>query len=58
MQKWVTRRDEFLKQGATTSLVPIYSRMRPDAAALQLAVMDEETAAAVLLEARAAHGER
>lgn len=47
-QKWVTRRDEFVKK-ARDSLVLIYSRMRPDAAALQLVAMDEETAAAVLL---------
>ena len=47
-QKWVTRRDEFLKK-AKDSLLRIYSRMRPDAAALQLAALDEETAAAVLI---------
>jgi flagellar motility protein MotE (MotC chaperone) len=48
-QKWVTRRDEFLKK-AKDSLLGIYSRMRPEAAASQLAALDEETAAAVLLQ--------
>lgn len=46
-QKWLARRDEFVKR-AQESLVGIYARMRPDAAALQLAASDEETAAAVL----------
>jgi flagellar motility protein MotE (MotC chaperone) len=48
-QKWLARRDEFSKK-AQASLVSIYSRMRPDAAASQLVKMDEETAAAVLLK--------
>jgi flagellar motility protein MotE (MotC chaperone) len=48
-QKWLARRDEFSKK-ANQSLVNIYSRMRPDAAALQLVKMDEETAAAVLIK--------
>ena len=48
-QKWVTRRDEFVKK-ARDNLVLIYSRMRPDAAAMQLTAMDEETASAVLLK--------
>jgi flagellar motility protein MotE (MotC chaperone) len=48
-QKWVTRRDEFVKK-ARENLVLIYSRMRPDAAAMQLTAMDEETASAVLLK--------
>jgi flagellar motility protein MotE (MotC chaperone) len=47
-QKWVARRDEFVEK-ARQNLVLIYSRMRPDAAALQLTSMDEETASAVLL---------
>ena len=46
-QKWLARRDEFSKK-AQESLVTIYSRMRPDAAAAQLVAMDEETAAAVI----------
>ena len=49
LQKWVTRRDEFVKK-ARENLVLIYSRMRPDAAAMQLTAMDEETASAVLLK--------
>ena len=49
VQRWVTRRDEFMKK-ARDNLVLIYSRMRPDAAAMQLVAMDEETAAAVLLK--------
>ena len=49
LQKWVTRRDEFIKK-ARESLVLIYARMRPDAAAMQLVAMDEETASAVLLK--------
>lgn len=49
LQKWVTRRDEFVAK-ARDSLVLIYSRMRPEAAASQLVAMDEETAASVLLK--------
>jgi flagellar motility protein MotE (MotC chaperone) len=49
LQKWVTRRDDFVKR-ARESLVLIYSRMRPDAAAMQLVAMEEETASAVLLK--------
>jgi flagellar motility protein MotE (MotC chaperone) len=54
-QKWVVRRDEFSKK-ANDTVLRIYARMRPDAAAVQLAALDEETAAAVLmkLEARVA----
>jgi flagellar motility protein MotE (MotC chaperone) len=44
---WLLRRDEFSKK-ARDGLVLIYARMRPDAAAAQLAAMDEETAAAVI----------
>ena len=46
-REWLARRDEFAKKAQGT-LVEIYTKMRPDAAALQLAAMDEETAAAVL----------
>ena len=49
LQKWVTRRDEFIDK-ARQNLVQIYTRMRPDAAASQLSAMDEETASAVLLK--------
>jgi flagellar motility protein MotE (MotC chaperone) len=46
-QRWLARRDEFSKK-AQESVVTIYARMRPDAAAAQLVAMDEETAAAVI----------
>jgi flagellar motility protein MotE (MotC chaperone) len=54
---WLLRRDEFSKK-ARDGLVLIYARMRPDAAAAQLAAMDEETAAAVInrLDPRNASG--
>lgn len=52
---WLARRDDFSKR-AQEKLVAFYARMRPDAAALQLAAMEDETAAALLtkLEAKAA----
>jgi flagellar motility protein MotE (MotC chaperone) len=46
---WLARRDEFSKK-AQEKLVSFYTRMRPDAAALQLAAVDEEMAAAVLMK--------
>jgi flagellar motility protein MotE (MotC chaperone) len=46
-QKWLARRDEFTKK-ANDTILRIYARMRPDAAASQLVALDEETAAAVL----------
>jgi flagellar motility protein MotE (MotC chaperone) len=46
-EKWVSRRQEFLDK-ADQSVVAIYSQMRPDAAAQQIAVMDQEAAAAIL----------
>lgn len=46
-QKWLARRDEFSRK-ANETVLRIYARMRPDAAAVQLAALDEETAAAVL----------
>jgi flagellar motility protein MotE (MotC chaperone) len=46
-EKWVARREDFLKR-ADESVVAIYSQMRPDAAAQQIAVMDQEAAAAIL----------
>jgi len=54
-QKWLARRDEFSKK-ANDTVLRIYARMRPDAAAVQLATLDMETAASVLtkLEPRAA----
>lgn len=54
-KQWLARRDEFSRK-VQDGLVVIYSRMRPEAAAMQLVSMDEETAAAILvkLDARAA----
>ncbi len=46
-EKWVSRREDMLKR-ADDSVVAIYSQMRPDAAAQQIAVMDQEAAAAIL----------
>ena len=45
--EWMQKRDAAMKK-AEESIVAIYSRMRPDAAASQLAAMDEELAAALL----------
>jgi flagellar motility protein MotE (MotC chaperone) len=46
-ETWVSRRKEFLDR-ADESVVAIYSQMRPDAAAQQIAVMEQEAAAAIL----------
>lgn len=46
-QKWLARRDDFIRN-AEESVVKIYSGMRPDAAATQLSLMNEESAAAVV----------
>ena len=46
-EEWLRRRDEVLTK-ADETVVAIYSRMRPDAAALQLINMEEEIAAAVI----------
>jgi flagellar motility protein MotE (MotC chaperone) len=48
-EKWMALRDDFLKK-AEASVVEIYSRMKPDAAASQIAGMADETAAAVLVK--------
>ena len=55
LEDMLKRRDEFQKL-AEQSVVDIYSKMRPEAAAAQLAALDERMAAAVLikLNARAA----
>jgi len=44
---WLARRDAFSRK-AHEKLVSFYSRMRPDAAAVQLATLDENVAAAVM----------
>jgi flagellar motility protein MotE (MotC chaperone) len=46
-EEWLKRRNEFLEK-ADETVVSIYSRMRPEAAALQLANMEDEIAAAIL----------
>jgi flagellar motility protein MotE (MotC chaperone) len=46
-EEWLRRRNEVLEK-ADETIVLIYSRMRPDAAALQLTNMDDEIAAAVI----------
>ncbi len=47
LKSWMKLREEFVAR-ATESLVQIYSKMKPDSAASQLAVMDEMTSAAIL----------
>jgi flagellar motility protein MotE (MotC chaperone) len=46
-REWVTKRAEMMR-AATDDIVTIYGKMAPDAAAAQLAEMDENVAAAVL----------
>ncbi|HVX37839.1 MAG TPA: MotE family protein [Hyphomicrobium sp.] len=46
LKSWVKKRTDFTAH-ATDSLIEIYSKMKPDAAASQLASMDELTAAAI-----------
>ncbi|MGI9465403.1 MAG: MotE family protein [Aestuariivirgaceae bacterium] len=49
VEAWMRRREAFIEQ-AQKSLVDIYTKMRPDASAQQLSVMDDHTAAAILLK--------
>ena len=49
LQDSLTRRDAFQKL-AEQSVVDIYAKMRPEAAAAQLGALDERTAAAVLIK--------
>nr|WP_244472869.1 MotE family protein [Methylobacterium sp. Leaf100] len=51
-ESWLARRNEFLAK-ADTGVVAIYQKMRPDAAALQLANMPDEGAAAILTKLNA-----
>jgi flagellar motility protein MotE (MotC chaperone) len=44
---WLRKHDEVMKK-ATDGVIAIYAHMQPDAAASQLAVMDDATAAAVI----------
>jgi flagellar motility protein MotE (MotC chaperone) len=48
-QEWLKRRDDFINKAEGT-LVKLYSKIKPDAAAPQLAALDEEAAAALLLK--------
>jgi flagellar motility protein MotE (MotC chaperone) len=51
-ESWLARREAFLEK-AENGLVEIYSKMKPDAAAQQLALLDEETAAAIIMKLNA-----
>jgi len=46
-EEWLKRRDEVLAR-ADETIVAIYSKMKPDASAVQLANMDEQMAAAII----------
>ncbi len=48
-KQWLERRDAFSRK-AHEKLVGLYTRMRADAAAVQLATLDEEMAAAVVMK--------
>jgi flagellar motility protein MotE (MotC chaperone) len=48
-QRWLQRRNDFAEKAKKT-VVDIYTKMKPDAAALQLQALDEETAAAVIIK--------
>jgi len=47
VEDWIKKRQDFLDK-ADGAVVAIYSQMRPDAAAQQIAVMEPEAAAAIL----------
>lgn len=51
-EDWLHKHDEAMKQ-AKDDIVAIYSKMRPDAAASQLAVMNDDMAASVLAKLNA-----
>ena len=48
-EKWVHRREEFA-QNASGTLIAIYEKMRPDAAAERLTIVDPMLASAILLK--------
>lgn len=50
-EEWLQRREELFAQAEET-LVSVYAGMRPDAAAMQLAVLDTEMAASILSSLR------
>jgi flagellar motility protein MotE (MotC chaperone) len=47
VQEWVAKRDTALK-AASDNLVAIYAKMQPETAAIQIAAMDDQMAAAIL----------
>lgn len=49
LKGWIKKREDFTAH-ATNSLVQIYSKMKPDAAAVQLMAMDELIAAAIMFK--------
>lgn len=51
-QEWAKQREEILAK-ASDQVVSIYAKMRADAAALQLAVLDDQIASAVLIKLNA-----
>ncbi len=46
-EEWLRRRDEYLSR-AEENVIEIYAKMRPDAAARQLTILDYETAAVIV----------
>jgi flagellar motility protein MotE (MotC chaperone) len=48
-QEWLKRRNEFLKQ-AESGLTDIYKKMKPDAAAAQLQLLDPNLASAIIMK--------
>ncbi len=48
-ETWLARRDAFIRK-AEDSIVRLYSRVKPEVGAAQLAALDEEAAAAVLMK--------
>ena len=48
-EDWLKRRNDFLKS-AEAGLVEIYKKMKPDAAAAQLAALDPEIASAIVMK--------
>lgn len=52
LRSWVKKRDDILTK-AEGHVVDIYASMRPDAAALQLNSLDDETAVSILLQMKA-----
>jgi len=47
VQEWIAKRDTALK-AASDNLVAIYAKMQPETAAVQIAAMDDQMAAAIL----------